>query len=58
MEKKLFEAPEVKVVEVKPRSIIAQSCASDTACTCDSCTTDTWCSYGAPCTNVECTIQE
>lgn len=43
MEKKPFEAPEVKVVEIQPRSIIAQSpcihegCPTDVACLEDVC---------------------
>ena len=46
MEKKTFEAPEVKVVEIQPRSIIAQS-----PCIHEGCPTDTC--YDA-CTNVAC----
>ena len=32
MEKKPFEAPEVKVVEIQPRSIIAQSSCTEYEC--------------------------
>ena len=43
MEKKPFEAPEVKVVEIQPRSIIALS-----PCTGDACTMDTGCTPEDP----------
>ena len=51
MEKKSFESPEVKVIEITPRSIIAQS-----SCTHEGCPTDTWCTYDA-CTNVTCVYE-
>ena len=48
MEKKPFEAPEIKVVEIQPRSIIAQS-----PCDEDECTTDISCQEDV-CVNVQC----
>ena len=50
MEKKPFEAPEVKVVEIQPRSIIAQS-----SCTGDVCTMDIPCLEDV-CVHVQCTV--
>ena len=44
MEKKPFESPEVKVVEIRPRSIIQSSCIGD-ACTEDECPSNHACSY-------------
>ncbi|MCQ2176276.1 MAG: hypothetical protein MJY80_07980, partial [Bacteroidales bacterium] len=45
MEKKQFEIPEVKVVETRPRSIIAQSPCSEDGCSSDDCTTFSGCTY-------------
>ena len=42
MEKKPFESPEVKVIEITPRSIIAQ-----TTCTHEGCPMDTACTHVA-----------
>ena len=50
MEKKPFEAPEVKVMEIRPRSIIALS-----PCTGDACITDIPCLEDV-CVNVHCVI--
>ena len=50
MEKKQFEAPEVKVIEITPRSIIAQ-----TTCTGDACTMDIPCLEDV-CVNLHCVI--
>ena len=50
MEKKSFESPEVKVIEITPRSIIAQS-----PCTGDVCTTEILCLEDV-CVNVHCVI--
>lgn len=44
MENKPFEAPEVKVIEISPRSIIAQSSCTGYVCTEDECLPNHACS--------------
>ena len=50
MEKKQFETPEVKVAEIKPRSIVAQS-----ECDHEGCPTDISC-HEDVCVHVQCPV--